>query len=173
MAWDCEIHPFEAWNQDQNLATAMRYSVNWYFQNFDRQVGLESLYYYLASYGNSNLSGGIADFWIESSLRISPVEQVQLLTDFYRNDTVFETRHVNAVKDVLQLQENNGAVLSGKTGTGFVNGIVANGWFIGYVENSGRTFVFATYIQSLGDGNAGGSVAAGITLSILEYKGIF
>jgi len=173
MAWDGENHPFEAWNQDQNLATAMRYSVNWYFQNFDRQVGLESLYYYLASYGNSNLSGGIADFWIESSLRISPVEQVQLLTDFYRNDTVFETRHVNAVKDVLQLQENNGAVLSGKTGTGFVNGIVANGWFIGYVENSGRTFVFATYIQSLGDGNAGGSVAAGITLSILEYKGIF
>jgi len=175
VAWNGENHPFDAWNWDQTLTTAMRHSVNWYFQNFDAQVGLESLYYYLSqiSYGNRNLSGGIANFWIESSLRISPIEQVQMLTNFYRNNTIFDAAHVNSVKDVLRLQESGNAVLSGKTGTGFVNGQATNvnGWFVGYVENGGRTFVFATYIQ--GEGNASGSVAAGITLSILEYKDIF
>jgi len=170
--WDGIVHPFEAWNQDQNLALAMQYSTNWYFQNMDAQVGVGELYRYLSQlvYGNTNLSGGIADFWIESSLRISPVEQVRVLRDFYQNNTVFEAAHVGTVKDALRLSESNGAVLSGKTGTGIVNGRFTNGWFIGYVENADGTFIFATYIQGE---DTGGSVAAGITLEILEDKGIF
>ena len=180
--WDGAIYPFEAWNQDHNLASAMHNSVNWYFQDFDVQAGKEELYYYLThiSYGNRNLSGGITDFWIESSLRISPIEQVKLLRDFHQNNTIFETEHVNTLKDVLRLSEQvlpdgSSAVLSGKTGTGFVDGftsgIVVNGWFIGYVEKSGNTYFFATYIR--GEDNAGGSVAAQITLSILADKGIY
>jgi len=170
--WDGVVHHFDAWNQNQNLASAMQYSVNWYFQNIDAQVGIEELYFYLSllSYGNRDLSGGM-DFWIESSLRISPVEQVGLLRDFYLNSTVFATEHVDTLKDVLRLSERNGAVLSGKTGTGIINGRFVSGWLIGYVENNGRGFIFATYIQ--GEDNAGGSAAAGITLSILEDKGIF
>ena len=177
--WDNTIQPFEAWNQDHNLTSAMRYSVNWYFQYFDAQVGIDTLYYYLThlSYGNRNLSGGITDFWIESSLRISPLEQVSLLRDFYLNNTIFETRHVDTLKDVLRLSENGSAVLSGKTGTGLVSGRAPNGWFIGYVETGGRsaasgnTYFFAAYIQ--GEDNAWGSTAAQIVLSILEDKGIY
>jgi len=170
--WDGTMQPFDAWNQNHNLATAMQYSVNWYFQNIDAQVGIGELYFYLSqlSYGNTNLSGG-TDFWIESSLRISPLEQVKLLLYFYQNNTVFADEHISTLKDVLRLSERNGAVLSGKTGTGIINSRIANGWFIGYVENNGRDFIFATYIQ--GQDSAGGSVASGITLSILEYKGIF
>jgi len=165
--WDGKIYPFEAWNQNQNLVSAMYNSVNWYFQDFDAQIGMEKLYSYLMqlSYGNRDLSGGIADFWMESSLRISPLEQVELLTGLYRNDTVFCASHVNALKDVLRLTEINGAVLSGKTGTGVINGSAVNGWFIGYVETGSNTFIFATYIQ--GEDNARGSMAAEIALSIL------
>jgi len=170
--WDGTVHSFEAWNQNQNLASAMQYSTNWYFQNMDVQIGVGELYRYLSqlAYGNTNLSGGITDFWIESSLRISPVEQVRVLRDFYQSNTIFEAAHIDTVKDVLRLSENSGAVLSGKTGTGIVNGHFTNGWFIGYVENADGTFIFATYIQGA---DAGGSVAAGITLEILEDKGIF
>ena len=171
--WDGTMHPFEAWNQNQNLASAMRYSVNWYFHDLDVQVGTEKLHYYLThlSYGNRNLSGGIQDFWIESSLRISPVEQVKLLRDFFRNDTVFKAHHVEAVKEALVLSESGGAVLSGKTGTGLVNERAVSGWFIGYVETVRGGFVFAAYIQ--GEDNAGGSMAAQITLSILGDMGIY
>jgi len=167
--WDGTPQPFEAWNQNHNLASAMQSSVNWYFQYFDAQVGLETLRSYLAllHYGNRNLSGGLTDFWIESSLRISPVEQVKLLRNVYLNDTIFEGDHIDTVKDALRLTAN----LSGKTGTGIINGRAANGWFIGYIENEGSSFIFATYIQ--GDDNAGGSMAAQITLSILADKGIY
>jgi len=153
--------------------SAMQNSVSWYFQDIDAQVGVEELtsYYTQLSYGNHDLSRGTTDYWMESSLLISPVEQVELLTDFYQNDTIFKSEHVDTLKSILRLSEKDGAVLSGKTGTGSVNGKVINGWFIGYVENNGHTFIFATNIQ--GEDNAGGSAAVQITLSILKDKGIY
>ncbi|MCL2406268.1 MAG: BlaR1 family beta-lactam sensor/signal transducer [Defluviitaleaceae bacterium] len=169
--WDGTVHIFEAWNQPQTLTSAMHSSTNWYFQDLDAQVGVERLTFYLTqlSYGNRNISGGIADFWIESSLRISPLEQVRVLANIYRGESIFEAKHVSAVKYALRLSEIDGAVLSAKTGTGIVNGSTINGWFTGYVETGSNTFIFATYIQ--GD-NGSGSVAAQITLSILESMGI-
>jgi len=171
--WSGTIYPYDTWNGNQNLLSAMQNSVSWYFQNIDAQVGIKKLdsYFTQLSYGNHDLSGGIADYWMESTLCISPVEQVELLRGFYQNDTLFKTEHVDAIKDILRLSEKDGAVLSGKTGTGSVNGKIINGWFVGYVENNGHTFIFATNIQ--GEDNAGGSAAVQITLSILEDKDIY
>lgn len=171
--WNGTTYPFEAWNENQNLMSAMQNSVSWYFQAMDAQVGMEELnsYFTQLSYGNHNLSGGIADYWMESSLRISPVEQVELLKSFYQNDTIFKAEHVDTMKDILRLSEKDDATFSGKTGTGSVNGKVINGWFVGYVEKDGRTFIFATNIQA--KDNAGGSAAVQITLSILKDKGIY
>jgi len=172
--WDGAVQPFEAWSQNHDLTSAMHSSVNWYFQDMDALVGIEMLQSYLSriSYGNSNLSGGIADFWNGSSLRISPVEQVQALRRLHHN-AVFDAGHVEALKDVLRLSERDGAVLFGKTGTGSVDGWMTSnhGWFIGYVESDGRTFIFATYVE--GDDHAGGSAAAQITLTILEDMGVY
>lgn len=171
--WDGTAYAFEAWNQDQDLMSAMQNSVNWYFQELDAQVGIKELdaYFTRLAYGNHDLSGGITNYWMESTLRISPVEQVELLRSFYQNAILFKTEHVDTMKDILRLSEKNGAELSGKTGTGSVNGKVTNGWFIGYVENKGHTCIFATNIQ--GKDNAGGSTAVQITLSILKDKGIY
>lgn len=52
-----------------------------------------------------------------------------------------------------------------------MNDKVVSGWFIGYVESNGHTFIFATNIQ--GEDNVGGSVAVQITLSILKDKNIY
>jgi len=173
--WDGTVYPFESWNQDHNLASAMRYSVSWYFQDMDTQVGINGLRSYLSrlSYGNLNLSGGIEDFWNGSTLAISPLEQVMVLASLLQDSSIFEARHVDTLRDVLRLSERDGAVLLGKTGTGFVSGWVTGsyGWFIGYVETDDDVFAFATYIQ--GGDNARGSTAAEIALSILEDMGVY
>jgi len=171
--WDGAMHPFDVWNQNHNLISAMNSSVNWYFQNLDAVVGVEQLSYFLKqqSYGNHDISGGLTDFWIESSLKISPIEQVLFLVSLYQNDTVFQPEHVNTTMNALRLSEKDGAVLSGKTGTGIIGDVIVSGWFIGLVETNDNTFIFATYIQ--GNDYVGGSVAAQISLSILESKGIF
>ena len=171
--WNGQQYTYEAWNKDQDLNSAIKNSVNWYFQEIDQQVGYDKLQYYLdeIEYGNGDITGGIRDYWQESSLLISPVEQVELLTDLYTDNTLFESTHIAKVKEALKLEENNGAVLSGKTGTGMINDKEVNGWFIGYVEKNGQTYIFATNVQ--GEENTNGSLATKITLDILGDKNIY
>lgn len=173
LTWNGERHSHESWNQNQDLYSAMKNSVNWYFQKLDQAVGKEKLQVYFdqIEYGNSNLSSGIKDYWIESSLRISPVEQVELLKAFYLNEMIFDEDHVNFVKETLKIAKQDEAILSGKTGTGIIKDKSVNGWFIGYVERTGRTYIFATNIE--GKDNASGTLAAEITLSILKDKQIY
>ncbi len=173
LKWDGTKYPFDSWNKDNTLLSAMKSSTNWYFQKVDSQVGEENLkkYYGDLQYGNQDLSAGIHDYWLESSLKISPVEQVGLLKNIYSYETVFSKAEVDVVKNILKISENNGAVLSGKTGTGTENGKNKNGWFIGYVEKNNHTFFFATNIQNQDD--ATGKKATEITLSILKDKKIY
>lgn len=52
-----------------------------------------------------------------------------------------------------------------------MNGKKTNGWFIGYVEKNGQTFIFATNIED--KDNVDGSLATQIILSILKAKNIY
>ena len=171
--WNGLTYPIDSWNADQDLTSAMRNSVTWYFQRLDKQVQPDTIQTFLdrIRYGNRDLSGGIEEYWLESSLKISPVEQVQLLKHFYANQFEFKEKNIQTVKDSIKLERKEGALLSGKTGTGTVNGKNINGWFIGYVESGQDTYFFATNIQN--ENNSNGSKAAEITLSILKQKGIY
>ncbi|MFE4239607.1 BlaR1 family beta-lactam sensor/signal transducer [Peribacillus butanolivorans] len=173
MNWDGTLYPYEEWNQDQDLFSAMESSSTWYFQKLDQQMGKKKLqnYFEQINYGNGDLSGNITNYWLDASLKISPVEQVDILKKFYDNDFAFEQSNIQTVKDSLLLEESNGNLLSGKTGTAVVNGENIDGWFVGYVETVDNTFFFAVHIQ--GDKHAGGSSTAKIALSILEKEGIY
>lgn len=171
--WNGLKYPIDSWNADQDLTSAIRNSVTWYFQSLDQQVQPGTIQTFLdrIRYGNRDLTGGIDEYWLESSLKISPVEQVQLLKKFYANEFGFKEKNIQTVKDSIKLERKEGALLSGKTGTGTVNGKNINGWFIGYVELGQDTYFFATNIQN--EDNSNGSKAAEITLSILKQKGIY
>lgn len=85
MAWDGEIYAFDAWNQNQDLNSAMKNSVNWYFQTLEEHMGKTSVQQYIDNidYGNRDLSGSFPSCWLESSLKISPAEQVYLLKEIF------------------------------------------------------------------------------------------
>lgn len=173
LAWNGETYPFEAWNADQTLQSAMHSSVNWYFQTVDKQLGTDILSNYIQKigYGNKDISGGLSNYWLESSLEISPVEQVELLTKLYTNDFGFDSENINAVKDSIYLSSSETGRFYGKTGTGRVNGHNINGWFVGFVETINNTYFFATNIGA--DKDAAGSNASEITLSILSDLNIW
>lgn len=172
--WDGEIYPFPEWNQNQNLATALSRSVNWYFQNTDREVGRKPLqdYFHKIRYGNEDLSGNLDSYWMESSLKISPIEQVQLLYQLDENRWGFKAENIKSVKKAILIDVQKNGRLYGKTGTGMVNGKNVNGWFIGFVEKSDNRFYFAINIQNK-DGQAQGSKAAEIAKQILHHKKIY
>lgn len=103
---------------------------------------------------------------MESSLKISPIEQVELLTKLHNNSFDFSPENINAVKDAIRLSSSDAGTLYGKTGTGRVDGKDVNGWFIGYIETADNTYFFAVNIGA--DGDATGSAATEITMSILS-----
>lgn len=173
LTWNREDYPFEAWEQDQTLQTAMSGSVNWYFQTLDQQLGRNRIQNYLQQihYGNEIMGRDLSSYWMESTLKISPVEQVELLKNFYQNTFHFTQANIKAVKDSICLFSSAEGTLYGKTGTGRVDGQDINGWFIGFVETQENTYFFATNIQS--ERNATGSNATDISFSILAALGLW
>ena len=173
IAWNGETYPFEAWNADQTLQSAMNSSVNWYFESVDEQLGAAKISNYIEEigYGNENISGDFSTYWMESSLKISPIEQVELLTKLQNNSFGFAPENINAVKDAICLSSSDAGTFYGKTGTGRVNGQDVNGWFIGYIETADNTYFFATNIGA--DSDATGGNATEITMSILSDMNIW
>lgn len=173
MEWDKTTYPFEAWNTDQTLQSAMNASVNWYFQSIDKQLGADSVQKYLhkIGYGNEDLSGDFSSYWLESSLKISPIEQVELLSGLAAQSFGFSPDNINAVKNAIHVSSSSFGELYGKTGTGCVNGQDINGWLIGFAENADNTYFFATNIQA--NDHADGRTATEITLSVLSDMNIW
>lgn len=151
----------------------MHASVNWYFQAIDRQLGETAVDRYIKKikYGNENTTGGLSTYWMESSLTISPIEQVELLTKLFQHPFDFAAEHIRAVKDSILLSSSVHGNVYGKTGTGRINGKDINGWFVGAIETSDNTCFFATNIRA--SHNAAGSRAREITMSILSDMGIW
>ncbi|MGE7463047.1 BlaR1 family beta-lactam sensor/signal transducer [Alkalihalobacillus sp. NPDC127517] len=173
LMWDGTKQPFEDWNKDQDVSSALQKSVNWYFKELDYRMGFDSIQSNLKNinYGNSDISGGLGEYWLESSLKISPIEQVQLLQAFYYNQLGYKDFHIQTVKESLLIEEKKDIRISGKTGTGAVNGKDINGWFVGYVETANNTYFFATNLQN--EDQASGSKAVEMTLQILEELRIY
>ena len=166
-AWDGTQYSFDSWNKDQTLSSAMRDSVNWYFQNLDAETGYSALssWYSRIAYGNCDLSGGIANYWAESSLKISPVEQVNLLSGLLRNEWELDPQNIQAVREAMFISDTPAGRLYGKTGTGLTDGQNSNGWFVGFLETDEHTYCFALNLH--GSDGASGSAAAEIAVNIL------
>ncbi len=173
MEWNRELYPFQEWNADQTLQSAMSASVNWYFQEIDKQLGTSAIDRYIREirYGNENTKGGLSSYWMESSLKISPIEQVELLRKLYENSLGFRTKNIDTVKDSILLSSSESGNLYGKTGTGCIDGKDVNGWFVGYVEAPDNTWFFAANIAANDD--ASGNSAAEITRHILSKINIW
>ena len=173
MAWDGTNHPFEAWNRNQDLFSAMQSSVNWYFEEIDKQIGSSAIQNYIRKigYGNEIVNADLSAYWMQGALKISPIEQVELLTALYNNQFDFAPENINAVKNSICLFSSEDKNFYGKTGTGRVDGQDVNGWFVGLLETAGNTYFFATNIQATE--NATGSKASEISLSILSHMGIW
>lgn len=171
--WNKKRYIFNAWNKDHNLYTAMDSSVNWYFQTIDNELGKSNIKKYIdkINYGNRNVHDALASYWMESTLKISPIEQVELLSKVYNNKFDFKQNNINTVKQAICLSSSENGNFYGKTGTGRVNGQDINGWFIGFIETSNNTYYFATNINS--NRNATGSTASKITMSILTDMNIW
>ena len=67
MKWDGTPCAFPRWEQDQTLDSAMKDSVNWYFQNIDQLLGRTEISSFLKkiNYGNKQISKDLKLYWAD------------------------------------------------------------------------------------------------------------
>jgi beta-lactamase class D len=156
-----------AWRRDHTLATALRYSVVWYFQEIARRLGEGRERKYLAQfeYGNRDASGGLTTFWLGSTLAISPDEQEQFLVKLFTRRLRVSDRAAETVTRLLTQPDGRvanatgehdfaspwpeGVVVSAKTGAGPTGDGRAVRWIVGHVRRGSRAWVFVS--NAVGD----------------------
>jgi len=171
-AWDGVRRDRQELNRDHDLASAMRDSVVWYFQDLARDVGAERMAEWLArlNYGNQDISGGIDRFWLGSSLEIDAFGQLRLLKALRHGTLPFRPEHQQAVRDTLRLDSPLDGDLPGKTRSCPGSGERPQpGWFIGWLDGGSPNNPGTTYfvINIIGDG-AWGPKARDIALELLN-----
>ena len=170
MSWNHNHYPFDSWNKDQDLNTAIQNSVNWYFERISNQLSKNYTSDQLKqlNYGNKNL-GSYKAYWLEDSLKISNLEQVIVLKNMMEQNNHFSKNEKNQLSSSLLIKKNEKYELYGKTGTGIVNGKYNNGWFVGYVITNHDKYYFSTHLS---DEKASGENAKLINEKILKEMGV-
>jgi beta-lactamase class D len=169
LPWDGTRYPFDSWNHDQTLRSAFSVSCVWYYQELARRIGSRRMAQFVSAipYGNCDTSGGITSFWLESSLKISPDEQVEFLQKLHDHTLSFSGRTIETVLDIMTVSRYGKSAYRGKTGTAGdrIKGVATLGWWVGSVSTAGGNYYFATSIT--GGDNPSGQTARQITETIL------
>lgn len=169
LAWDGVQRDRPELNHDHNLRSAIKDSVVWYFQKVAAGVGTERMQTWLdrMHYGNRDISGGLTQFWLGASLKISAFEQLEFIDRLRRGDLPFAPANQATVRELIVIGTENGATLRGKTGTlGGENGL---GWFVGYTVRGEQTWPFAMNIS--GGRDATGPKTRELCIAILKANG--
>ncbi|HUP97565.1 MAG TPA: class D beta-lactamase [Usitatibacter sp.] len=137
--WDGRPKPVPAWERDHTLASGMRASAVWMFQEVARRIGKARMREWIdrLEYGNRDLSGGIDLFWLQGGLRVSAMEQVDFLHRLAEGRLPMTQRSQRLVREALVVEKTRAYTLYAKTGSND-SGRNAIHWWVGWVERKGR-----------------------------------
>jgi beta-lactamase class D/pimeloyl-ACP methyl ester carboxylesterase len=154
LGYDGTVYLRDEWNGDLSLKEAFQTSCVWYFRKLINGIGQDKVQDYLKklNYGNcdssewegnrNNSKAELNGFWLESSLIISPREQVEVLAEIFGGRTEFSLKNTELVKKIMFIQETEKAAVYGKTGSGYSD----NGWFVGILDNREQEYYFAIHL---------------------------
>jgi len=146
--WDFQVgyvDDIETWRAPHNPELWIKNSCVWYSQLLAEMLGTDRVQNYLEilDYGNKDLSGGIDSFWLGSTLKIAPYQQIKLLQKILFGDLPFSSNSIEKAKSLFFREELAfGWKLFGKTGYG-TDGDQKVGWFVGWMERGDDLYIFS------------------------------
>ena len=155
MGYDGTDYGNPDWNGDLTLEQAFQKSCVWYFRKVIDAVGKDEMQRELETlpYGNCDISewsGGninplpiLNGFWLDSSLRISPLEQVQVLEKIFEGESDYSSNNIEILKRIMLTDEDDTQKIYGKTGSSGSG----EAWFVGFAETAGERKYFAVYLD--------------------------
>lgn len=90
----------------------------------------------------------LTGFWIESSLKISPREQTEVMERIFGEASVYSAESRGRLKQVMFVPELSDSQISiyGKTGMGKAHGVTVDAWFTGFADVYGERRYFCVYL---------------------------
>lgn len=181
--WSGEIFWNEEWNRDIDFSDAFHASCVWYFREIIDEIGKDMIQEDLneLAYGNCDISDWegrlntnnnnpvLTGFWIESSLLISPKEQVEVMERIFGDNTDYSEETLEQLKQVMLLseQDNRDISIYGKTGMGKAYGIVVDSWYTGFADTTGQRIYFCVYLGETDNKNVSSAKAKEIAIKIV------
>lgn len=182
--WSGEVFWNKKWNQDIDFSGAFRESCVWYYREVINEIGPELMRKELDSlrYGNCDISDwegrlntnnsnrALTGFWIESSLKISPKAQTEVMERIFGEQSDYSEETIDELKKVMLLteQEQGDTLIYGKTGMGKAQGVVMDAWFTGFAERGQDKVYFCVYLGQTDDKNVSSAVAKEIAVQIVS-----
>lgn len=182
--WSGEVFWNEDWNRDINFEDAFRTSCVWYYRGIIDEIGRDVMQEELNKlhYGNCDISDwegylntnnnnrSLTGFWIESSLKISPKEQVEVMERIFGERSVYSQETQNHLKQVMLLSEPNSSnpLIYGKTGLGKLNGVVVDAWFTGFSDTPEGRIYFCVYLGETDGKDVSSTKAKEIAVEIVS-----
>ena len=182
--WSGEIFWNEDWNKDIDFPEAFRTSCVWYYRQVIDDIGQDLMKRELdrLQYGNCDISDwegrlntnnsnrALTGFWIESSLLISPVEQVEVMERIFGDNSAYSEETQAELKQVMLLPEIDGTDITiyGKTGMGKANGIVVDAWFTGFAESTTGKIYFCVRLGRSDGMNVSSQLAKEIATKVVS-----
>jgi len=96
---------------------------------------------------------------------------VALLNKLLNGELLFSKKNILILRDIMQVAKTEKGTLYGKTGSAMESDGKWNlGWFVGFLEHNGTTYVFACNI--MGGKEPSGKVARAIVEDVLRSQGL-
>jgi len=146
--WDGVDRGIAAWNQDHTLLTALQVSAVWYYQRIAREIGQARMQTAVDSihYGNQKISPVLDEFWLVGDMRVTPLQQLDLLERLYRESLPFSKQAQRTVKRMLRSIDYPDLPIYAKTGRTRQPSVGDVGWYVGYVDAATGPHFFATLL---------------------------
>ncbi|WGL59828.1 penicillin-binding transpeptidase domain-containing protein [Pigmentibacter sp. JX0631] len=144
------------WVSPVNPTIWLQYSVVWYSEKLVHEIGEKDINVYLEkfNYGNKDFKGISSDKekllipWIDSSLKITAVEQLQFMKKFIKNELpVSKEALLKTKKNLFLADKSDINKVYGKTGAGYLENRIAHGWFVGWIEKNNNQYIFISQIK--------------------------
>lgn len=171
LKWDGKDRGWSAWNRDHSMASGFPVSCVWCYQELARRVGNTAYLRHLQNvgYGNEKTGEELTTFWLQGELAISPVEQTRFLKRLYLGDLPYRQTHMDALKDIMRIEQGAAYQLYAKTGWA-TRVTPPHGWFVGWLQKDGQAYFFATLIDT--PDKSALPLRKAITLEALRLKGL-
>ena len=150
IAWDGVTRSRPEINQDLDLSAAFKVSALPHFQYLVRRVGPARMQQYIDAfaYGNQDISGGDDSFWIQGNIKISPIEQIELLRRLYHDNLPVRKEVMSTVKEIMLSEQTDSYTIRSKTGLAVLEGEHNVGWWVGWVEQGEEVIFFASALEA-------------------------